>query len=346
MAIAFHAEGSHAQVTGLATLSITTTDGLNISVGDNVTVFGSWSQASTTTPTVATTGGTGSDTFTLVYGPFTDAGSGVKYAAWLLASAGSGRTGVNLTWASSSPAISDASCISFTGLTTPVLDGNATGAADAGGGSTAITSADTATLASAAEFAIGYCETTGGVVSADAPWTNDGNIGTTASGVEHQILSATTAIHTNFHTTGKYLTFVLTFMEASIYLRPDADSIDGSWTNELGGTVLFSSIDETVASDTDYIRSSVNPSSDLAKISLSNPSGGFSAPVVLRYRYRKTSTQTANLAVRLLQGATQIAAFTHTAISDSFVTTEQTLTQPQLALITDFTDLYIELTAS
>lgn len=55
------------------------------------------------------------------------------------------------------------------------------------------------------------------------------------------------------------------------YARPDADVTDGSWTNELGNaTDLYASIDESAASDSDYIQSSVNPSSDLAEVGLGN----------------------------------------------------------------------------
>lgn len=130
-----------------------------------------------------------------------------------------------------------------------------------------------------------------------------------------------------------------------LYLRPDADSIDGSWTNELGGTTLFSSIDESVADDADYIQSSALPSMDVAKIGLSNPSARVTSPVKVRYRYKKDSAAAADLTVRLLQGATQIASWTHSGISSSFVTTEQTLSGPEFASITDFDDLYIEFTA-
>jgi hypothetical protein len=130
-----------------------------------------------------------------------------------------------------------------------------------------------------------------------------------------------------------------------VFLRPDADSIDGGWTNELGGTELFASIDESVASDTDYIQSSINPVSDVAKISLSDPSTAVTTPVKIRYRYKKSEAAATNLTVRLLQGAVEIAAWTHTDISASFVTTEQTLTAPQFASITNFNDLYIEFTA-
>jgi hypothetical protein len=70
---------------------------------------------------------------------------------------------------------------------------------------------------------------------------------------------------------------------------PSADVSDGSWTNELGSAVnLYASLDESTASDADYIQSSVNPSSDAAELAL----GTLSAPAVdtghvLRYRIKR-----------------------------------------------------------
>ena len=55
------------------------------------------------------------------------------------------------------------------------------------------------------------------------------------------------------------------------YARPSADVEDGSWTNESGNnTDLYASIDESTASDSDYIQSAVNPSSDATTLSLSS----------------------------------------------------------------------------
>jgi hypothetical protein len=57
------------------------------------------------------------------------------------------------------------------------------------------------------------------------------------------------------------------------FARPDADVTDGSWTNELGSaTDLYASLDESTATDSDYIQSSVNPSSDVAEVALGNVS--------------------------------------------------------------------------
>jgi hypothetical protein len=54
--------------------------------------------------------------------------------------------------------------------------------------------------------------------------------------------------------------------------RPDADVTDGGWVNRAGSNVnLYQSIDEATADDTDYIQSSLSPSSaDMTEINLSD----------------------------------------------------------------------------
>lgn len=223
MTATFHSENSNSQVTSAASYSITNT----ISAGDSVVVFGSWDAASTTTPTVVTTGGTGSDSFTLVYGPFTS--GGFKYGAWLLQSAGSGRTGVTWSWASSSPSFADGSCISFSGLPSPVLDGTGFDTAS----SSNCNSFFTATLQSADEFAIGYAASTNAITSANAPWVDDGVISPTSSWVEHRILSSTAQVRSDFTQIGTWISFVLTFMAGAT-----SAVVLGDYTLDNGLTVL------------------------------------------------------------------------------------------------------------
>ena len=50
----------------------------------------------------------------------------------------------------------------------------------------------------------------------------------------------------------------------------------------------------------------------------------------------------ADLKVRLMQGTTQIAEWSHADIADTFAVTEQTLTAPQFAAIGDFAVLEVE----
>lgn len=125
------------------------------------------------------------------------------------------------------------------------------------------------------------------------------------------------------------------------YLRPDADDTDGSWTDQSGGTTLYAAIDETDADDADYIRSVASPSADACKIRLSNPASAPAEPLRVRYRFRKGGDETIDLVVRLYEGAGIIATWTHTDISNSFVTETQTLSGAEFASITDFDDLYI-----
>ncbi len=129
-------------------------------------------------------------------------------------------------------------------------------------------------------------------------------------------------------------------------IRPSADSVDGSWTNESGGTDLYGSIDEASATDGDFIQSPSNPVNAACKIKIGAPSIGSSIPtqpMVVAYRYSKSAVGAAlDLTVRLLQGSTVIASWTETDIGLSWVTRERTLTAPQFASITDFSDLYIE----
>ena len=129
------------------------------------------------------------------------------------------------------------------------------------------------------------------------------------------------------------------------YLRPDADDTDGGWKTEADTTSLFGSVDETAASDSDYIKSSADPDHDICKLRLSDPSSVSMMPSRVRYRYRKTGDAgiPLNLTVSLVQGAsTTIASWTHTDISGSFATAEQSLTQAQFDTISDFNDLFIQ----
>ena len=132
------------------------------------------------------------------------------------------------------------------------------------------------------------------------------------------------------------------------YIRPDADDTDGGWTDDGGATTLFDHIDESSATDSDYIQSSNNPDHDIVKLRLSDPAVSLlQRPATVRYRYRKKGdpNQSMNLTATLLQGSTAIASWTHSDIDTSFTTAEQTLTEAQFNSISDFTDLFIQFDA-
>jgi hypothetical protein len=131
------------------------------------------------------------------------------------------------------------------------------------------------------------------------------------------------------------------------YLRPDADDLDGGWTTESGTTNLFPSIDESAPpNDSDFIKSSASPVSDICRVRLSNPNALVATPVKIRSRYKKSGSDPVNLIVRLKQGVTEKASWTYSGISNAFVTSEETLTVAQFNSITDFTDLFLEFEAT
>ena len=134
----------------------------------------------------------------------------------------------------------------------------------------------------------------------------------------------------------------------TVIARPSADSVDGGWTNQLGSQVnLFDSINEpTPPDDADYIRSSDNPLvADITKIKLESILTPVQEPFYVRYRYKKVGSAAIDLTVRLMQGATEIAEWTHPDVSATFDTQQQTLTTPQFSAISDFTNLFLEFEA-
>lgn len=130
---------------------------------------------------------------------------------------------------------------------------------------------------------------------------------------------------------------------------PISDVTDGSWLNELGSnTNLFASLDETVASDVDYIISSAlapaaTDTCEVGLTSLTDPM--LSTGHIVSYRYR-CSIGAANLTVRLMQGATIIASWTHTSVSSSYAVATQTLAGVEADAITDYTNLRLRFVAT
>ena len=130
---------------------------------------------------------------------------------------------------------------------------------------------------------------------------------------------------------------------AQAFLRPDADAVDGNWLNQSGSaTDLYSVLDETSADDADYIQSPVSPVAEVCRIALGNPTGPASQPFTVSYRFNNLNG--ASLTVRLKQGTTTIASWDETG--SGWTTSDRTLTSPQFAAITDFTDLFVEFEAN
>lgn len=140
-------------------------------------------------------------------------------------------------------------------------------------------------------------------------------------------------------------------VSGAVYLSPQAPSPAGGWTNELGTTTnLHTHIDELVADDDDYIRSSLQPVDDIIRFPLSNgsPSPTSSDTQRVRYRYGKdaANSHVQSLTVRLIEGAsTVIATWLHPSVPATVTAADQVLTSEQKAAITDYDDLSIEFEA-
>lgn len=135
------------------------------------------------------------------------------------------------------------------------------------------------------------------------------------------------------------------------FSRPSADSVDGNWTNELGtNTNLFASIDETPASDTDYIQSDLAPAASSTRIKLSTVATPGAGTRTFRWRLAKNITGGGQIdaTARIYQGGgnvlgagTLVQTFTRTNV-DAVTTYSETLT----GTVTDYSQLYVEFAAN
>ena len=124
------------------------------------------------------------------------------------------------------------------------------------------------------------------------------------------------------------------------YARPISDASAGTWTAS-SGSDLYAMLDETTASDTDYIVTNGASICEVALTSLSDPAS--SAGHVVRYRI---SADSGGITVRLRQGTTTIATWTHATAPTSLTTYEQTLTSGEADSITDYTALKLQFEAT
>jgi hypothetical protein len=117
-------------------------------------------------------------------------------------------------------------------------------------------------------------------------------------------------------------------------VRPVSDVSAGAWTTESGGTSnLYASIDETSASDSDYIRSEVSPSTSAVRIRLASVSDpGVNTGHILRYRLGVDGSGSMDWTVRVFNASTEVASWTHSAVS-TLTTFEQTLSTVQAAAL-------------
>lgn len=128
-------------------------------------------------------------------------------------------------------------------------------------------------------------------------------------------------------------------------LRLISDTSIGGFTTESGSTTnLYASLDESVASDSDYIISNSALAYDVYKgkltTTVTDPLDSNTHTV--EYRVGTVGSVPVDVEIRLLQGATEIAYWKHFSVA-ALTTFQQTLTTTQADSITDYTDLYLEI---
>lgn len=140
--------------------------------------------------------------------------------------------------------------------------------------------------------------------------------------------------------------------------RPTTDTTRESWVDQVDGTTnIYTTIDETSPSDADYIKSASAPTTDAyvtaLTTSLEDPVS--SSGHIVRYRYQKNVTGGAqiDIVIQLRQGyvnegtpGTLIASTTLTNVSNGWTTGSFTLSAGEADSITDYTSLFIRVTAN
>lgn len=129
-----------------------------------------------------------------------------------------------------------------------------------------------------------------------------------------------------------------------------ADSADGAWTDQAGGTSLFAAIDETSPSDSDYIRSELTPVNSGCRVKLGALSTPQSGTRTLSWRIGKDATGGGTIDMKMqlrqgggntLGGGTLVQEFTRNGV-DAATQYDETLT----GTVTDYADLYLEFYAN
>lgn len=133
---------------------------------------------------------------------------------------------------------------------------------------------------------------------------------------------------------------VLPVTVTSQKLAPVSDVAAGSWTPS-SGSDLYAMLDETAASDTDYIQATSATTCTLALASGSDPSS--STGHILRYRLLAGSGK---IAVTLKQSTTTIASWGPHTLTGAAQDFAQTLTSGEADSITDYSALRVEFTSA
>ena len=122
--------------------------------------------------------------------------------------------------------------------------------------------------------------------------------------------------------------------------RPTSDVSAGTWTASTGSD-LYAMLDETAVNDADYIVTTGASTCEVALGSLSDPA--VSTGHKVRYRL---SANTGGITVRLREGTTTIATWTHNPAPNFPTTYEQTLSGAEADSITNYAALKLQFEAT
>lgn len=141
---------------------------------------------------------------------------------------------------------------------------------------------------------------------------------------------------------------VSAFLWADSYedIPPDSDVTVGSWKNELGGSTLYTSIDESTPSDADYVYYDGATGSESFEVGLQDPvsDGDPTGRHFLIWRGAKIGGPgTVVMKAELIQGVAVICTDQQT-LTGSYQLFTYELSQAEINAITDFTDLRIRVT--
>lgn len=145
--------------------------------------------------------------------------------------------------------------------------------------------------------------------------------------------------------------------DASLFARPSSDVTLQNWTDEAGGTSnIYRHINETVPDDTNYIKSSLAPSSQVYVTKLSSVTDPLSSTGhKIHFRLEKNAAggKQIDLTLQLRQGYTNegsqgtlIATVAVTGLGSSWAQSDYTLSGSEADAITDYTNLYLRLVAN
>jgi len=136
------------------------------------------------------------------------------------------------------------------------------------------------------------------------------------------------------------------------FARPDADTTLGNYQNQAGGTTnIFQAIDESTASDADYIRSPASPVNEVYVCRLSDVTDpALSTGHIMRMRTAvdQAAQEALDFTQQLRQGyvsegtqGTLIASQSRTGVtSTTFTDSAYTLSGAEADAITDYTALF------